>query len=313
MRDMRVTHAFFTPSELSTLPLEAFDLATLKTLIIGAELPPQELLTLWASVPDLQVYNAYGPTECCVICCAANVTRDGPDARSIGRAIGATLWIVNSSEINGLVAIGDVGELLIEGPTVGRGYLGAGEISAKVFVQAPLWLRDFRNGKHQRLYSTGDLVHYSKDGTIVFVGRKDNQVKVRGRRLELGEVEYEIRRLLPPRTAAIVEMVETHNNGGQPMLVAFICLGGGKDVNKSERSSGCLVADRTIKKQFDDVIASLKPELLKRLPSYMVPSAFVAMESMPYLDSSKIDRVGLCNIYTSVFLQHPYPWQIRRR
>lgn len=291
---MRVTHAYFTPSLLSTLRPEDFDLSTLKTLFIGGESPPQDLVTLWTSDPNLRVYNIYGPTECCVVCCAANITRDGPPTGNIGRPIGGTFWIVHTSEINKLSAIGDVGELLIEGPTVGRGYLGA-ERSAPAFVQAPSWLRAFRNGNDQRVYRTGDLVSYTADGTIVFIGRKDNQVKLRGQRMELGEVEYQLRRFLPSRTAVIVEIV----SGREPLLVAFICLWGWKDVNKPESSSGRLVTDPTIKQQFSGLIANLKPELLQVLPLYMIPSEFVAVESMPYLDSSKIDRVGLRNVYTN--------------
>ena len=76
MRDMRVTHAYFTPSFLSTLRPEDFDLSTLKTLFIGGETSPQDVLSVWTSDPKLQVYIIYGSTECCVSCCAATTTRD---------------------------------------------------------------------------------------------------------------------------------------------------------------------------------------------------------------------------------------------
>lgn len=296
MRDMRVTFAFFTPSLLSTLRPEDFDLATLKTLVIGGEVSPQDLLTLWASVPVLQVFHAYGPTECCVICCAANMTRNGPRPRNIGRAIGDVCWVVDNSDIEKLATIGTVGELLIEGPTVSRGYLGDDESSVTTFVQSPSWLHDFRHGSSQRLYKTGDLVKYSKDGTIEFVGRKDDQVKLRGQRIELGEVEHHLRRALPSRATSIVELVSTASIGGEPMLVAFICLGDENGIKKSESSSSRLVTDRTIKQHFSDLIGSLKPQLSEDLPSYMIPSVFVAMESMPRLASSKIDRAGLRKI-----------------
>lgn len=301
MRDMRITYALFTPSLLSTLRPDDFALASLKTLVIAGELPPQDLLTLWANVPDLQVFNAYGPTECCVICCAANITRNGPRARNIGRAIGDILWIVDASDINKLAPVGAVGELLIEGPTVGRGYIGADEKSAMAFIQAPSWLQDLRNCSIQRVYRTGDLVRYGKDGTIEFVERKDKQVKLRGQRMELGEVEHQLRRALPPRTAAIADIISTESSRGEPMLVAFICLGGDKGINKSGSRSGRLVTDPAIKQQVSDLIASLKAQLSDVLPSYMIPSMFVAMESMPHLDSSKIDRAGLRQIFITSF------------
>ena len=290
---MRVTYALFTPSLLSTLRPEDFDLATLKTLVIAGELPPQDLLTIWASIPELQVLNAYGPTECCVICCAANITQIGPRARNIGRAIGDILWIIDASDINKLASIGAVGELLIEGPTVGRGYLGADEKTATAFVSAPSWLRDFRNDSSHRLYRTGDLVRYREDGTIEFIERKDNQVKLRGQRMELGEVEHQLLSALPSRTEVVAEIISPQNHGGEPMLIAFVCLGDEKDISKSESSSVHLVTDSALKQHFNDLIASLKPRLLEVLPSYMIPSAFLAMESLPHLESSKIDRSKL--------------------
>lgn len=297
MRDMRITYTLFTPSLLSTLRPEDFDLTKLKTLVIAGELPPQDLLTLWSSIPELEVFNAYGPTECCVICCAANITRMGPRARNIGRAVGDTLWILDASNINKLAPIGAIGELLIEGSTVGRGYIGADEKSAAAFVQTPLWLRSFRNGGNHRLYRTGDLVKYNTDGTIEFVERKDNQVKLRGQRMELGEVESQLRRLLPSRTSVIVEIISTEISGGEPTLAAFIRLAGEEDINSTESSSGRLVIDTTIKQEFDNLIASIKPQLSEILPSYMIPSAFVAMDSMPHLDSSKVDRAKIRNIF----------------
>ena len=295
MNDMRVTYAAFTPSLCSTFRPEDFDLSTFKTLVIAGEVPPRALLTLWAKFPDVQVFNAYGPTECSIICCAANITRDGPRARNIGRAIGDVLWIVDASDIDILAAIGAVGELLVEGPTVGRGYIGADELSATAFIQAPSWLRDFRDGSDQRLYRTGDLVKYSKDGTIEFVERKDTQVKIRGQRMELGEVEYQLRRALPSRAQVVAEVISRASNGGEPMLVAFICLRDESSINKSE-SSGRPVADPVIKQQFEDLVANLKLQIADTLASYMVPSAFVAMESMPLLDSSKTDRARLRQI-----------------
>ena len=88
--------------------------------------------------------------------------------------------------------VGAIGELLLEGPTVGRGYIGEPEKTAAVFIDRPSWLEAF-NDRPSRLYKTGDLVKYNADGTLHFIGRKDNQVKIRGQRLELGEVEFHIR------------------------------------------------------------------------------------------------------------------------
>ena len=121
--------------------------------------------------------------------CRHHLERRAPSG-NVGRAIGSTSWVGHISKINKLAAIGDVGELLIEGLTVGRGYLGPDETLAMAFVQAPSWLRGLQNCNDQRRYRTGDLVNCSEDGTIAFTGRKDDQVKVRVQRMKQGEVNF---------------------------------------------------------------------------------------------------------------------------
>ncbi len=106
-------------------------------------------------------------------------------ATSIGRGAGCVTWVTDPNDVNQLVPLGLIGELCIEGPIVGRGYLNDEEKTAAVFIEDPTWLLQGgagHPGRRGRLYKTGDLVRYNEDGSLVFVGRKDAQVKIRGQR-----------------------------------------------------------------------------------------------------------------------------------
>lgn len=292
---MHVTYALFMPSLLSTLRPEDLDLDTLQTLVIAGELSTFDLLELWANVEKLQVFNAYGPTETCVINCALNVSWYGPAVGNIGRPIGDCYWIVEETDIDKLTPVGCVGELIIEGPTIGRGYLGLNrQQTEEAFILAPSWLDYFPDRKKSRFYRTGDLAKYNTDGTIKFVERRDLQVKLRGQRMELGEVEYQLRKLLPPRSEVVAEIIHPEKYGREPILVAFI--GDGIDQEYVSVVSTNMADGVAMTTDFDGLATLLKAQLAKALPAYMVPSAFLPMASMPRLESSKTNRARLREI-----------------
>ena len=174
-------------------------------------------------------------------------------------------WIVDISDHNGLAHLGAVEELVIEGPLVGRGYLGDPEKTADAFFQDPPWLPLERHGC--LLYKTGDLVRYRPNGSIDYVGRKDTQVKVRGQRIELGEVEHYLLHCLPQGVEIVAKVIEPNERAA--MLVAFLCL----------------PADE-VKKH----VGRLATQLDALIPGYMIPSAYVAIEKMPITLSGKTDR-----------------------
>ncbi len=295
MKDMHVTYALFMPSLLLTLRPEDLDLSTLQTLVIAGELSTLDLLGTWAKVEGLQVFNAYGPTETCVINCALNVSRHGPAVGNIGRPIGDCYWIVQETDVDKLTRIGCTGELIIEGPTVGRGYFGLKQQQTEeAFIPPPSWLAHFPDRQTSRFYRTGDLVKYNKDGTIQFIGRKDLQVKLRGQRMELEEVEYQLRRHLPPRSEVVAEIVHPERHSREPVLVAFIC--DRTDQGNLLYAHSKTADDVAISPGFDNLATLLKAQLAKALPSYMVPSTILFMESMPRLDSSKTNRARLREI-----------------
>lgn len=236
-------------------------------------------------IPKARVLNTYGPSECTVTCVANTAIVSPLDTVSLGKGIGAVTWIVSASDHQVLVPIGAIGELLIEGPLVGSGYLGNVKKTESVFISDPPWLlngiKGHRPGRQGRLYKTGDLVRYRPDGSLEYVGRIDTQVKLHGQRLELGEVEYHLRQHLPKAVDIIAEVVEIESNCQlNQMLVAFICL---KDT--------ATLASMT---------SEIKGKLHACLPYYMVPSAYVPIATVPITLSGKTDRRQLKELASSL-------------
>ncbi|KAG9387082.1 EntF Non-ribosomal peptide synthetase module protein [Pyrenophora tritici-repentis] len=179
-----VSWALLTPTVARTLDPKT--VSSLRTLVLGGEQVNSIDWERWSHL-EKQI-NTYGPTECSVWC-TSHSNAAGFTSGTIGRLIASMGWVVDSNDHNKLAPLGSVGELLVEGPILARGYLGDAEKTAAAFIQDPTWLLEGSGehvGRHGRLYKTGDLVHYDADGNLVYVGRKDVQVKVRGQRVELG-------------------------------------------------------------------------------------------------------------------------------
>ena len=122
--------------------------------------------------------------------------------------VGNVGWIVDPSNAGKLAAIGAIGELLIEGPCVSRGYLNEREMTAAAFIDSPPWLHTFRSkGTESRLFKTGDLVQYTHDGAIRYVGQKNTLVKLHGQRIDLAEVEHHVRNSFPLVADAVAEVI----------------------------------------------------------------------------------------------------------
>jgi aryl carrier-like protein len=176
--------------------------------------------------------------------------------------------------------VGCTGELWLEGPLVGNGYLGDEEKTAAAFVTDPAWLlrgADGHPGRRGRLYRTGDLVHYCANGSLVFVGRKDmSQVKINAQRVELGEVEYHVSACIPEGAVKqVVAEVVTPQHNGSAMLVAFLEM-------DSSSEAGVLIAS-----------FSLEEKLSLRVPIHMVPAAYIPLEQIPLTANGKTDRKRL--------------------
>jgi non-ribosomal peptide synthetase component F len=155
--------------------IEPSQVPGLETLLsVGEAMSQQDLLT-WAD--RVTLCNGYGPTECSAIA-TVNVMNPTMKPNNLGRAVTARGWVVSRDDINRLVPVGAVGELLLEGGGVGSGYLNNPEKTAEVYVDRVSWTlgEHLQVGASMRFYKTGDLVRYIEDGTLLYLGRKDNQV-----------------------------------------------------------------------------------------------------------------------------------------
>jgi amino acid adenylation domain-containing protein len=288
MRRMQVNYAGLTPSVARILDPDV--VASLSALGLGGEAATAREVTLWGQVTRIVI--GYGPSECTIGCTINSSAATGRDYVSLGRGNGAAIWIVDPTDHEMLMPVGAVGELLVEGPIVGQGYLNDPDKTAAAFISDPSWLTAGHNGyegRRGRLYKTGDLGKYDPDGSggVVFIGRKDTQVKLRGQRVELGEIEYQLKARLPPGTNVIAEVIVPSGSGGQPILMAFIAF----QSMKGQESTDLQWAPPP--KDLQDKLSAADVELAKVLPRYMVPTAYVPVNFIPVMISGKIDRKRL--------------------
>ena len=235
---------------------------SLRQLIAAGEtLPPALVHLLHAVEPQAEIYNEYGPTEGTVWATVHRCRSDDETSSvPIGRPISNTrIYIVDGDRAP--VPVGVAGELYIGGAGVARGYLSRPELTAERFIASPFVAGD-------RLYKTGDLARYLPDGTIEYLGRNDFQVKVRGFRIELGEIEARLRDHASVRDAVVLAREDAP---GEKRLVAYYTAGEAGEVSAEE----------------------LRTHLLESLPEYMVPAAYVHLESMPLTPNGKLDRNAL--------------------
>ena len=299
MRDMKVNYAGITPSMARILDLEV--IASLSGLGLGGEACLARDVNFWGQ--HTRIIIGYGPCECTIGCTVNSSAAKGRDYISIGPGNGAAIWVVDPNDHEVLMPVGAVGELLVDGPIVGQGYLNDPDKTAAAFIENPRWLVEGHGsytGRNGRLYKTGDLGRYDPDGSgeIVFVGRKDTQVKLRGQRVELGEIESQLMARLPSDTNVIAEVIVPGGSSqGQPTLVAFVSLQStahGKDVELQYTPLG---------PELGAALSKADAEIAGVLPRYMVPNAYIPVNRVPTLISGKTDRKRLRQFGATVDLR----------
>lgn len=292
IRRTRANWASLTPSTAALLvPSEV---PTLRTLCLCGEPIRKNMIERWKHV---RLVNCYGPCEATVNSsqCVISPHFDKHHL-NIGRPVPSRYWVVRPNNHDQLVPFGCPGELLVHGPGIAQGYLGDAEQTRKVFIEPPIWTRDFEleDLSSQRWYKTGDLVKQTADGSVVFDGRKDTQVKLDGQRLELGEIEHHLENLSDPGWALAVELIIPHDQGMDSSLAVFFAVPSGEGQSSGPETPCQLLPSLAPK------VSSLRQALVSKVPPYMVPKYFIRLNRIPLTSSNKADRQWLRRLGASL-------------
>ncbi|MCB9450594.1 MAG: amino acid adenylation domain-containing protein [Anaerolineaceae bacterium] len=262
IEDNQVDIVKLTPSHLAFIQNMGFGQSRLRKFIVGGEEFKTELAR---AVHDtfggkVEIYNEYGPTETVVGCMIYRFdpVADTGQAVSIGVPIANQRIYVLDNHLNP-TPMNVIGEMYVSGVGVARGYLNRPELTAERFISNP-----FVDG--ERLYKTGDLARWKSDGTLEFLGRADHQVKLRGFRIELGEIEAAISGYPGVKECVVILREDTP---GDKRLAAYLTASTAPDSTE------------------------LRQHLREQLPEYMVPAAFVVLDTIPMTPNAKVDRAAL--------------------
>jgi len=283
------------------------ELAQLQTIVAAGEASSAELVERWST--GRRFVNAYGPTEATVCATLGRCVAGAPV--TIGRPLtGSAVYVLDP--MLRPQPIGVMGELYLGGVGLARGYLNQPDLTAERFVPNPFAgnketsrqgdkepgeaaepqfaICNLQSAIGTRLYATGDLARWRADGTLEYLGRRDTQVKLRGFRVELGEIEALLREHPQVQECVVLARADATPTSGYPhkRLVAYVVQGSGiRDQGSGVRGQDSLIPDPP------SLIPDLRAFLAERLPDYMLPAAFVLLERWPLTSYSKIDRKAL--------------------
>lgn len=268
LEEHKINTIFWVPTVMINIAnsgvLSKYKLPSLKTVAFCGEIMPNKQLNIWRKeYPHCLYANLYGPMEITDVCSYYIVDRTFKDSEPlpIGRACKNTRIII-LNEKDQIAEVEETGELCVIGSGVGLGYWGDREATEKAFVQNPV--NPYFN---EKIYRTGDLAYIDGEGLIMFVGRKDSQIKLRGNRIELGEVEKAAACIDDVKRACAIFHVE------QEKIVLFLETAG----------------EFTLRK--------VNTELSRYVPRYMLPQRLITMEKFPHTANDKIDRITLRKKY----------------
>ncbi|MFQ6324698.1 amino acid adenylation domain-containing protein [Nocardia sp. CWNU-33] len=267
LRRERVTHVMITPGALDSVDPTGLD--DLRSLVIGGERLLPELIGRWVR-DGRKVYNFYGPTETTVIMTASDPLSVG-DPITIGKTLATSIGAFILDGRMRPVPVGVTGELYVAGPGLTQGYLGRPGLTAERFVASPFGIEAGDPGA--RLYRTGDVVRRTESGDIEHLGRSDFQVKIRGLRIELGEIDSALSNHPDVDFAATLGRTLP---SGVTALVSYV-------LPRADASGNRVGVDT----------AALAAHVGETLPAYMVPQAIMVLDSIPLNPVGKLDRAAL--------------------
>lgn len=294
MAQLRVSWTCMTATVLDTL--RPGQVPSLETVVIGGEPLQKHQIRQWGS--SVHLLQEYGLTEWAGVCTVSKRVTSPEARRIVGWPANARCWLTNAQDVARLAPIGAIAELVIEGPCLALGYLNQPERTLAVFVDPPAWRTQFglcRNGTRGRLYRTGDLVRYNSDGSLSYVGRKDTQVKIRGHRVEVEEVEHHVRQCCPAASKVIVEAVRLRDQRTAPVLVAFLLPSEEISPSPHQADTSSTFLQRTSEAQKLSV-QDCRRQLCERVPDYMAPEFFVWLHRLPTTITGKVDRRALRDV-----------------
>ncbi|KAK2053250.1 acetyl-CoA synthetase-like protein [Colletotrichum caudatum] len=306
IRSAQVNIAILTPTALRNLAPEDV-LPALQTLVSVGEPITRRIFETWSD--KLRLFNAWGPCEASIVASMGRLPSDARYPDTVGTPVGCAVWIVDPEDASRLLPIGAMGEMLIDGPGVARGYHLAPELTRSSFIKPPPFVPKRQSGldcSSHHLYRTGDLARYNADGNIAFGGRRDNQVKVRGQRFELGEVES----VLASHQRVSKVVVTTHqarNGSANKELVAVLAFVDDDDQHPARHDIGIRKSPESGKMnriRLDDEsrnqLQAVREFAEGRLPTFMVPAAWLVVSDLPHTPSRKVDRVKIQSFLDTV-------------
>ncbi|KAI4186795.1 MAG: hypothetical protein L6R41_003250 [Letrouitia leprolyta] len=288
LQKLKITHASFVPSLVDNVGLDPSNLPDLRYMSLGGEKISKKAINTWAG-SHVVLANAYGPTEVTIGCCFSRVAPT-TNIRNIGFPLAYTTAHVLQPDTDQYVMRGTSGELCLTGDLVAIGYHKRPD--AKGFVEG------FQS---QKLYRTGDRVRLMADGSLEFLGRSDDQTKIRGQRIELGEVSEAVRsavtKILRTNVVETTCLVVQHRELARPQLVAFI------SAQESLRR-GTHNDPSVAKFTKSETVEEIRTHCRSFLPSFMVPEHFIRLTSLPLASTSrKVDNKRLRALFDEMSLQ----------
>ncbi|KAK4139398.1 non-ribosomal peptide synthetase [Dichotomopilus funicola] len=273
IRKLNVTHLSMTPTVASLV--DPVNVPCVEFLVTAGEAMTESVARQWGD----KLFQGYGPSETTNIC---SVKQMGPNqaVQHLGRSFGNTSTFVMHQDSTEIVPVGCLGEFCFGGDQVARGYLKMEELTAAKFIHHP---------KFGRLYRSGDLGRMLPDGSMVIVGRADEQIKIRGQRVELDEINAAIRESGYTECATL--FLKEGETGMRDQITSFIVL------NKQD-TDGCQVLE--VDDGLRSNIQSLYQSLNSQLPTYMIPSAVIPISSIPITTSGKLDRTRLKQAFADI-------------
>ncbi|GLI82061.1 hypothetical protein PoHVEF18_010461 [Penicillium ochrochloron] len=304
MRDLDELEAnimFVTPSV--AVEMDPDLVPTLKTMCIGGEPLSDTVLTKWRS--RVRVINQYGMGEVASLC-AYNPNLQLGRGAVVGRPASGAIWIVSPDTPDQLMPVGAVGELLIEGPHISRGYLDHVSGKSENFLTTPpTWMAQMHSDRpSHRFYRSGDLGRYNHDGTIELLGRKDTMLKLDGARVEAGQVEYVLRKHLSTGDVALVDVLGTVDGVSERIIGVYLYL-----ANNPMNFEDGPVEDmqfRAIRERHavSSLTQAMSNEVRQSLPRYYIPSLFLLIDRVPRTKSKKTDRRKLHILGQAYYMAH---------